>query len=74
MEIAFGAPVVDETGLAGNYSIDLQSLEPPGQAGNYHALKRRLSELLGPELLPGQASIETLNQGGVTKCARAAPG
>jgi len=58
VEIVFGAPVVDETGLAGNYSIDLQWLEPPGQAGDHDALKRHLSEQLGLELLPGQASIE----------------
>jgi uncharacterized protein (TIGR03435 family) len=60
LEAIFRAPVVDHTGLAGNYSIDLKWTELPGQAANHDSLKRALADELGLELVAGHESIDVL--------------
>jgi uncharacterized protein (TIGR03435 family) len=60
LEAIFGAPVVDHTSLAGNYSIDLKWTEPSGQAANHDSLKRALADELGLELVAGHESIDVL--------------
>ena len=53
-------PVIDETGLAGHYHIDLTWNEQDDADPNHHALKKALLDQLGLELVPDHQTIEML--------------
>lgn len=60
LERIFQVPVVDETGLAGSYDIDLRWKVKADPTANQEAVKRALLDQLGLELVPAQRSIEML--------------
>jgi uncharacterized protein (TIGR03435 family) len=60
LESHFKTPVVDQTGLAGRYDIDLNWAETDYRQPNLDALKQALTDQLGLELVPGRAPIEML--------------
>jgi uncharacterized protein (TIGR03435 family) len=60
LEHCFEIPVVDSTGMAGRFNIDLKWNEPDPKHSNRDALKGALLEQLGLELLPGRKPIELL--------------
>jgi uncharacterized protein (TIGR03435 family) len=58
LEGELGIPVVDQTGLTGNYDVDLKWNEQNDP--QHENLKRALQEQLGLELVPGTAPVEML--------------
>jgi len=60
LEKFLGMPVIDQTGIARNFSIDLQWKELGDQDPNYDALKQALLDQLGLELVPSHQSVEML--------------
>lgn len=52
-------PVIDETGIVGNYNCTLKWSQRPGESTN-DAFKRAVSEQLGLEFMPGRKSIPML--------------
>jgi uncharacterized protein (TIGR03435 family) len=65
MEVAVGAPVVDRTGLAGVFDIDVEylpssanstTLDPKGRVSIFTAVQ----EQLGLKLQPAQGPVEVL--------------
>jgi uncharacterized protein (TIGR03435 family) len=60
LELIFKMPVVDETGLTENYSINLQWTELTGQTPGHDALKQALLNQLGLELVPARQPVEML--------------
>lgn len=55
LEHKFSKPVVNQTGLKGNYDIQLKWTE-----NNIESLKQALAEQLGLELIPSREQIEML--------------
>ena len=60
LEYYFETPVIDRTGIAGNFDIDLKWGEPDERHHNPEALKQALLDQLGLELVPGRESIGML--------------
>ena len=60
LERTFEIPVVDQTGLAGRYDIDLKWNETRLAATDPTILKQALLDQLGLELVPGNEPIEML--------------
>lgn len=61
LEIYFGMPVIDQTGLSQHFSIDLRWREQPGrQELNRASLKQAMLDQLGLQLDSTNASIEIL--------------
>ena len=56
----FQIPIVDETGLAGAYDIDLRWKVRTDPNANQAAMKQALIEQLGLELVPAHKSVELL--------------
>jgi uncharacterized protein (TIGR03435 family) len=59
IESNMGLPVLDETGLSGNYDLQLNWKPKPGESVK-DAFRRALLEQLGLELVPDRAPIEEL--------------
>jgi uncharacterized protein (TIGR03435 family) len=53
-------PVVDQTGLAAKFDIDLKFTESNSQSSNQQSLKQALLDQLGLELVPTNMAIEML--------------
>jgi uncharacterized protein (TIGR03435 family) len=60
LEVYFGTPVVDETGLTDHYNVDLNWTERGARDPNHDAVKKALLDQLGLEILPATRSIEML--------------
>ena len=60
LEAYFEIPVIDQTGLTGNFDIDLKWNERDWQHRNPDALKQALVAQLGLELVPSREPIEML--------------
>ncbi len=60
LEGYFNVPVVNETGLTNDFSIDLKWRERGHRDPNHDALKQALADQLGLELVPASRSIEML--------------
>jgi uncharacterized protein (TIGR03435 family) len=60
LEWLFKVPIVDQTGLAGNYDYSVQWPEPDGKNPNLAGLKKALLDQLGLELVPRRQPIEML--------------
>jgi len=60
LEIFLQMPVIDETGLTGNYDIDFEWTERGEADPNHDALKKILLDQLGLELVPTNMPIEML--------------
>ncbi len=60
LEYYFEIPVIDRTGLAGKFDINLKWRERDREHRNPVALKKVLLEALGLELVPGREEIEML--------------
>jgi uncharacterized protein (TIGR03435 family) len=60
LEYYFGVPVIDRTGRADNFDLDLKWDETDQVHHNPDALKQALLDQLGLELVPGRESIEML--------------
>ena len=60
LESRFQLPVLDQTGLAKHYNIDLKWEEQDWQHPNNEALRQALLEQLGLKLVPDRAAIEML--------------
>ena len=60
LEKFLGMPVIDQTGIARNFGIDLQWKELGDQDPNHDALKQTLLDQLGLELVPSHQSVEML--------------
>jgi uncharacterized protein (TIGR03435 family) len=58
VENKFGIPAIDQTGLTGNFDVNLKWNDRNDT--NHDNLKRALVEQLGVELVPGQAPIDML--------------
>jgi uncharacterized protein (TIGR03435 family) len=54
------APVVDQTGLTGQYTFELVWKEPGAKDPDHRALKEALLDQIGLELAPGRAPVEML--------------
>jgi uncharacterized protein (TIGR03435 family) len=59
LEWRIGKPVVNQTGLTGNYDLQMQWPSRAGESEK-NALVRALSEQLGLELVPTNTLIEML--------------
>jgi uncharacterized protein (TIGR03435 family) len=59
IESNMGQPILDETGLSGNYDLQLNWRSKPGESVT-DAFRRALLEQLGLELVPDRAPIEVL--------------
>jgi uncharacterized protein (TIGR03435 family) len=60
LEGFFKMPIIDETGLKENFSIDLRWKELGERDPSHDALKKALLDQLGLELVPSRASLEML--------------
>jgi uncharacterized protein (TIGR03435 family) len=60
LEKFLGKPVIDQTGLAQSFSLDLQWKESGADDTNHDALKQALLDQLGLELVPSRAPVEML--------------
>jgi uncharacterized protein (TIGR03435 family) len=60
LEKFLGAPVIDQTGAAQIFSIDLRWKEPGQDDPGQDALKQALLDQLGLELVPSRAPVEML--------------
>src|SRR6266480_313210 len=60
LEAYFEIPVIDQTGLTGNFDIDLKWNERDWQHRNPEALKQALVAHLGLELVPSREPVEML--------------
>ena len=61
LESGLKTPVIDQTGLAGNYDIELNWSEPGGyQNPNKEALRQAVLDKLGLELVPATQPIDML--------------
>jgi uncharacterized protein (TIGR03435 family) len=58
LEFDFGIPVIDQTGLTGNYDVHLKWTSPDD--GQHTHLKQALNDQLGLGLVPGTAPVEML--------------
>jgi len=58
LESSFGIPVIDQTGLTGNFDVHLQWNDR--NDSNHENLKRALLEQLGVELVAGEAPVDML--------------
>jgi uncharacterized protein (TIGR03435 family) len=52
-------PIIDQTGITGNYSVDIK-WEEDGQDPQHQALQQVLLEQLGLELVPGHQAVDML--------------
>ena len=59
LESVLGVPVINQTGLSGNYDLQLKWQPNPGETVK-DAYKRALLEQLGLELVPAKMPIDTL--------------
>lgn len=59
LEGSFGRPVLNQTGLAGNYDLDLKWKPQAGQSEN-DAIRQMLLAQLGLELVPSREPVEML--------------
>ena len=60
LEYYFEIPVIDRTGLAGRFEIDLEWPEQDWQHHNPDGLKQALLDQLGLELVPSREPVEML--------------
>jgi uncharacterized protein (TIGR03435 family) len=60
LESYLKTPVIDETGLAGNFQFDLKWNEMDNQDPNHDSLMKALQNQLGLELVPDHQTIEVL--------------
>lgn len=60
LEGTFGKPVIDHTGITGNYNLSLKWNEPDWKHRNPEGLKKALSDQLGLELVAGREPVEML--------------
>jgi uncharacterized protein (TIGR03435 family) len=60
LEALFKIPIVDQTGLTGNYDFTLQWDEPDRQQPNLDGLQQALRDQLGLELAPTNLPLEML--------------
>ena len=60
LEVYFGTPVIDETGLTQHFQIDLRWTERGARDPNHELLKRALLDQLGLELVVDRAPVEML--------------
>ena len=60
LEGTFRHPVIDQTALGGNFDIHLRWNEKSANHPNLEALKQKLSDELGLELVPGRVPMQVL--------------
>jgi uncharacterized protein (TIGR03435 family) len=60
LELYLGTPVVDRTGLAGGFDMDLKWDATDKANRNVDGLKQALLDQLGLELVPAQEPVEML--------------
>jgi uncharacterized protein (TIGR03435 family) len=60
LESYFATPVIDQTGLADHFDIDLKWEQADWQHLNPESLKQALLEQLGLKLVPGREQINLL--------------
>jgi uncharacterized protein (TIGR03435 family) len=60
LELYLGTPVVDRTGLAGRFDMDVKWEDTDKANRNIGGLKRALLDQLGLELVPSNMPIEML--------------
>jgi uncharacterized protein (TIGR03435 family) len=60
LELYLGTPVVDRTGLAGGFDMDVKWNDTDKANRNVDGLKQALLDQLGLELVPARETIEML--------------